>query len=271
MNGAFGAAIGKRASAKRCLSGIRADVDDRPALPVREHPRHGGANAEEIAGHVDGEHAFPILERNLVRRRAPRKVKWNIDENIDTAQDTVGRGEKLLDLCCLRDVAQFGCGQCAKRRQLLRGPGEPFGIDVADQEIRPGVRETTRDRVADAAIRARTCNDGRAPRQAEQCACRHAGSSRSSMRPVAPSMVDRHSLSQDRRRPGEDNGRNAALPRLAGGMREHAAHLDNKPRRHSQQRRETEIGGVCDDDFVASHLPPPPRLVAGVVQQPYSP
>ena len=131
----------------------RAEVDDRAAGPLLDHPPPRRLRAEEAAGHVYVKNSAPLVQFEFLRPGVARD-KGVVDEHVHAPEAFVHSSERGLDGLRPGDVA-LDC-QTTRRPGLDFARCSPAGGDVDVEAGDPGARtrERERDLAADAGGRA---------------------------------------------------------------------------------------------------------------------
>ena len=131
------------------LAGDRGDVDD-AAVVLRDHQRHHGAAAEELAVEVDAHHLRPGLRRILPGRHVRPGDAGVVDQDVDAAERLHGGVARGFDLGELGDVDRDGdrpCRACRARRAVFVGE---LAVAIPDRDRGAGLEQPRDDRPADA-------------------------------------------------------------------------------------------------------------------------
>ena len=94
------------------LAGDRGDVDD-AAVVLRDHQRHDGAAAIELAVEIDAHHLVPGADRILPGRHVRPGDAGVVDQDVDAAERLHGGVARGFDLGEPRDVARHRRGLAA--------------------------------------------------------------------------------------------------------------------------------------------------------------
>ena len=143
MTAAFEAGVG-RAQSEGVFAGDRRHADD-AAGPRLLQIGNGGAGDEELAVHVDGKCADPVLRRYLLKRGGGTGNAGIVDEDVEPAHGL----RRRLDECRSRGSVRHVTDHRPHTGQRIGGRGEVLFGDVADPDLSAGAVQRARNRQPD--------------------------------------------------------------------------------------------------------------------------
>ena len=149
----FRHAVYEIAAAQGGSAGDGADADDAAARAALDHPLPSLLGAEEKPGQADGDGIVPFGQRQLCRFLS-LEGEGPVEQDIDLAVSVIETREKIFHSGRVGYITEADFRLLTEGAYAFGGLLQSIVIDIGDEEIGAGARETYGDRLRQARCRA---------------------------------------------------------------------------------------------------------------------